>query len=106
MIVRVQVPPRVLFGTYVIARIAQLVEHDLAKVGVASSSLVSRSQKKHFMKMRCFFSFRLLCCVFEDHELLEDLVAFDYPEFILIVMLILRPNEPFLFIECKNQAFF
>ena len=26
-----------------IARIAQLVEHDLAKVGVASSSLVSRS---------------------------------------------------------------
>ena len=38
----------------VFARIAQLVEHDLAKVGVASSSLVSRS-KKHFMKMRCFF---------------------------------------------------
>ena len=27
----------------IIARIAQLVEHDLAKVGVASSSLVSRS---------------------------------------------------------------
>ena len=27
------------------ARIAQLVEHDLAKVGVASSSLVSRSFK-------------------------------------------------------------
>ena len=26
------------------ARIAQLVEHDLAKVGVASSSLVSRSK--------------------------------------------------------------
>ena len=26
-----------------LARIAQLVEHDLAKVGVASSSLVSRS---------------------------------------------------------------
>ena len=37
-----------------IARIAQLVEHDLAKVGVASSSLVSRS-KKHFKKLRCFF---------------------------------------------------
>lgn len=27
-------------------RIAQLVEHDLAKVGVASSSLVSRSKFK------------------------------------------------------------
>ncbi len=32
-----------------IARIAQLVEHDLAKVGVASSSLVSRSKKPHKM---------------------------------------------------------
>ena len=40
MIVRVQVPPRVPF-----ARIAQLVEHDLAKVGVAGSSPVSRSLK-------------------------------------------------------------
>ena len=29
-----------------IAGIAQLVEHDLAKVGVASSSLVSRSKKE------------------------------------------------------------
>ena len=29
-----------------IAGIAQLVEHDLAKVGVASSSLVSRSEKR------------------------------------------------------------
>ena len=28
------------------AEIAQLVEHDLAKVGVASSSLVFRSKKK------------------------------------------------------------
>lgn len=28
------------------AEIAQLVEHDLAKVGVASSSLVFRSQRK------------------------------------------------------------
>ena len=32
---------------YNIAEIAQLVEHDLAKVGVASSSLVFRS-KRHF----------------------------------------------------------
>ena len=29
------------------AGVAQLVEHDLAKVGVASSSLVSRSRIKH-----------------------------------------------------------
>ena len=29
------------------AGIAQLVEHDLAKVGVASSSLVSRSKNWH-----------------------------------------------------------
>ena len=29
--------------TYIFAAIAQLVEHDLAKVGVASSSLVCRS---------------------------------------------------------------
>ena len=41
MIVRVQVPPRVQMN----ARIAQLVEHDLAKVGVAGSSPVSRSRK-------------------------------------------------------------
>ena len=32
-----------------IAGIAQLVEHDLAKVGVASPSLVSRSVKKTFL---------------------------------------------------------
>ncbi len=32
------------------AEIAQLVEHDLAKVGVASSSLVFRSKKKRTLK--------------------------------------------------------
>jgi hypothetical protein len=32
--------------TDIIAEVAQLVEHDLAKVGVASSSLVFRSAKK------------------------------------------------------------
>ena len=32
-----------------IARIAQLVEHNLAKVGVASSSLVSRSNQLSFL---------------------------------------------------------
>ena len=83
MIVRVQVPPRVLFGTYVIARIAQLVEHDLAKVGVASSSLVSRSQKKHFMKMRCFFRFHSLCCVFEESRIARNLATSDFSEFSL-----------------------
>ena len=31
------------FATFLNAAIAQLVEHDLAKVGVASSSLVCRS---------------------------------------------------------------
>ncbi len=31
------------------AGIAQLVEHDLAKVGVASSNLVSRSNFGHFL---------------------------------------------------------
>ena len=39
----VQVPPGVLEKN---AEIAQLVEHDLAKVGVASSSLVFRSKKE------------------------------------------------------------
>ena len=39
--VRVQVPLRV-----PLARIAQLVEHDLAKVGVAGSSPVSRSLRR------------------------------------------------------------
>ena len=34
------------------AEIAQLVEHNLAKVGVASSSLVFRSKHKKFKKKR------------------------------------------------------
>ncbi len=34
------------------AGIAQLVEHDLAKVGVASSSLVSRSKNWHLVKVK------------------------------------------------------
>ena len=40
-----------------IAGIAQLVEHNLAKVGVASSSLVSRSkiQKSLNRKIKAFF---------------------------------------------------
>jgi hypothetical protein len=35
----------IVLGKRIIAEIAQLVEHDLAKVGVASSSLVFRSVK-------------------------------------------------------------
>jgi putative endonuclease len=50
MIVGVQVPLRVPF-----ARIAQLVEHDLAKVGVAGSSPVSRSKKALHLFVRLFF---------------------------------------------------
>ena len=38
------------------AEIAQLVEHDLAKVGVASSSLVFRSKRKDSRKV-VFFVF-------------------------------------------------
>ena len=37
------------------ARVAQLVEHDLAKVGVAGSSPVSRSQKVLIFKAFFFF---------------------------------------------------
>ena len=51
MIVRVQVPLRV-----PIARIAQLVEHDLAKVGVAGSSPVSRSKKNEGSISFLFFA--------------------------------------------------
>ena len=40
------------------ARVAQLVEHDLAKVGAAGSSPVSRSLKeigKSYLRLSCFF---------------------------------------------------
>ena len=37
-----------------VAAIAQLVEHDLAKVGVASSSLVCRSKEESRI-VSCFF---------------------------------------------------
>ena len=39
-----------LFKRMCYARIAQLVEHDLAKVGVAGSSPVSRSQERNGYK--------------------------------------------------------
>ena len=53
------------FGVKKIAEIAQLVEHDLAKVGVASSSLVFRS----FFLPRWRMRFRCACrevCRFES----------------------------------------
>ena len=45
---RVRVPSRALHKSeyHLYARVAQLVEHDLAKVGVAGSSPVSRSSQK------------------------------------------------------------
>ncbi len=39
------------------AKVAQLVEHNLAKVGVASSNLVFRSNKKSFHHLEAFFIF-------------------------------------------------
>ena len=39
-----------------LAEIAQLVEHDLAKVGVEGPSPFSRSKEHRFI--RCFFAFR------------------------------------------------
>ena len=45
---------------YAIAEIAQLVEHNLAKVGVASSSLVFRSTKKEVLFSLDLF-FLLFC---------------------------------------------
>jgi uncharacterized oligopeptide transporter (OPT) family protein len=45
------------------ARIAQLVEHDLAKVGVAGSSPVSRSTVLHVV-LAINFSFRRSSCMY------------------------------------------
>jgi hypothetical protein len=47
-----------IFATICNAGIAQLVEHDLAKVGVASSSLVSRSIRKDPALRGLFFCAR------------------------------------------------
>ncbi len=43
------------------AIVAQLVEHDLAKVGVASSNLVYRSSKKLSELFRKLFAYIKLC---------------------------------------------
>ena len=61
---RVRVPSRALINLIFVlcsfehsyhARVAQLVEHDLAKVGAAGSSPVSRSLKKETYQMICLF---------------------------------------------------
>ena len=44
-------------NNFINARVAQLVEHDLAKVGVAGSSPVSRSEKRKHIRMYVFFLF-------------------------------------------------
>ena len=47
------------------ARIAQLVEHDLAKVGVAGSSPVSRSRKAlHQIHCNAFLRFNCISIIF------------------------------------------
>ena len=60
MFVGVQVPLRVPN-----AGIAQLVEHDLAKVGVASSSLVSRSNYKEALSFLFCYELHCLHIVFK-----------------------------------------
>ena len=42
---------------FLIAKVAQLVEHNLAKVGVAGSNPVSRSTKKYLHPRKYFFCF-------------------------------------------------
>ena len=45
------------YNNHCSAGVAHLVERDLAKVEVASSSLVARSKKKHHPSGWCFFAF-------------------------------------------------
>ena len=47
--------PSMPYNNYCCAGVAHLVERDLAKVEVASSSLVARSKKKHHPSGWCFF---------------------------------------------------
>ncbi len=68
---------------YEIAEIAQLVEHNLAKVGVASSSLVFRSWKDS--KLLSFFCYMQLCSVGDSWLSGNCGIFFDgEPEFILM----------------------
>ena len=51
------------------AEIAQLVEHNLAKVGVASSSLVFRSTKiQNYLDFFCFMVFAILSAAYEEQD--------------------------------------
>ena len=53
-------PPNLAQNLKNFAEIAQLVEHDLAKVGVASSSLVFRSRE--VIRNGDLFSYISMCC--------------------------------------------
>ncbi len=53
-------PPNLAQNLKNFAEIAQLVEHDLAKVGVASSSLVFRSRE--VIRNDDLFSYISMCC--------------------------------------------
>ena len=46
------------FRSLLNAKVAQLVEHDLPKVGVAGSSPVFRSSRRTSFSMRLFFNFK------------------------------------------------
>ena len=66
-------PPNLAQNLKNFAEIAQLVEHDLAKVGVASSSLVFRSRE--VIRNGDLFSYISMCCSalvtalpFRDHQ--------------------------------------
>ena len=52
-----EAPPKILQKSKIFAEIAQLVEHNLAKVGVASPSLVFRSMQEIAKKLAISFCF-------------------------------------------------
>ena len=59
------------------AKVAELVEHDLAKVGVASSNLVFRSnpfQKKGFIVKRFMHLLKVRNCLTNCHAQMVELV--------------------------------
>ncbi len=65
------------FGIHVAKRVAQLVEHDLAKVGVAGSNPVSRSKRRDFVEE--FFFMCLRETGFDYQSPVETLVLADKP---------------------------
>ena len=76
---RVRVPSRALHKSecHLYARVAQLVEHDLAKVGVAGSSPVSRSSQKVNIIFKCHLYARVAQLV--EHDLAKVGVAGSSP---------------------------